>query len=164
MDEPILTDHQIKTLEPQPTIAVRVRGRMDELDLGAMFATHLPRLQAAAPGAGPAYGRYHEFGPTFADIEIGVPVAGDISPDLPDPKAGGDPIEHSELPGGLTAVVIHHGSYETLGAAYDMLHDWIHSQGHEDGPGPWESYIEVPDEVENEASLRTMLHWPLEEK
>jgi effector-binding domain-containing protein len=163
MVEPILTDHQIKTLEPQPTVAVRVRVPMDQLDLAAMFATHLPRLQEAVPATGPAYGRYHEFGPSHADIEIGIPV-GDISPDLPDPKDAGDPIEQSELPGGLTAVVIHHGSYETLGVAYDMLHDWIHSQGHEDGPGPWESYIEVPDEVEDVASLRTVLHWPLEEK
>ena len=163
MDEPILTDHEIMTLEAQPTLAVRVRGPMDELDLGAMFATHLPRLHAAAPGAGPAYARYHEFGPSHADIEIGVPI-GDISPDLPDPEGGLDPIEPSELPGGLTAVVIHHGSYETLGAAYDMFHDWIHAQGHEDGPGAWESYIEVPDDVEDVASLRTVLHWPLEEE
>lgn len=163
MVEPILTDHQIKILEPQPTVAVRIRVPIDDLDLAAMFATNLPRLQAAAPGAGPPYGRYHEFGSSQADIEIGVPV-GDISLDLPDPKDGGDPIQPSELPGGLTAVVIHHGSYETLGAAYDMLHDWIHSQGYDDGPGPWESYVEVPDEVAQVASLRTVLHWPLEVK
>ena len=29
------------------------------------------------------------------------------------------------------------------------------------GPGPWESYLDLPDQVEDEASLRTALHWPL---
>ena len=160
MAEPILTDHEIKTLEPQSTLAVRVRVPMDQLDLGALFATVLPRLQAVATDGGPPYGRYHEFGPTQADVEIGIPV-GDVSLDLPDQDVGEHPIEPSELPGGPTAVAIHHGSYETLGPAYDRLHDWIHSQGHDEGPGPWESYLDLPDEVEDEASLRTVLHWPL---
>jgi len=160
MADPILTDHEIKTLEPQSSLAVRVRVPMDQLDLGALFATHLPRLQALAADGGPPYGRYHEFGPTQADVEIGIPV-GDISPNLPDPGGGEHPIEPSELPGGPTAIAIHHGSYETLGPAYDRLHDWIHSQGHEEGPGPWESYLDLPDQVEDEASLRTVLHWPL---
>ena len=163
MADPILTDHEIKTLEPQSTLAVRVRVPMDQLDLGALFATLLPRLHAVAADGGPPYGRYHEFGPTQADVEIGIPV-GDVSPDLPDQEVGEHPIEPSELPGGPTAVAIHHGSYETLGPAYDLLHDWIHSQGHDEGPGPWESYLDLPDQVEDEASLRTVLHWPLLER
>jgi len=162
MADPILTDYEIKTLETQPSLAVRVRVPMDQLDLAALFAVHLPRLHAAAGDGGPPYGRYHEFGPTHADIEIGVPIER-VSPHPHDPESGADPIELSELPGGPTAVAIHHGSYETLGAAYDRLHDWIHSQGQEDGPGPWESYIDLPGEVEDMASLRTVLHWPLQE-
>ncbi|HYJ26011.1 MAG TPA: GyrI-like domain-containing protein [Acidimicrobiia bacterium] len=163
MADPILTDHEIKTMKPQSSLAVRVLVPMDQLDLGALFAAHLPRLHAVAADGGPPYGRYHEFGPTQADIEIGIPV-GDVSPDLRDLGDGEQPIEPSELPGGPTAVAIHHGSYETLGPAYDRLHDWIHSQGHEEGPGPWESYLDLPDQVEDEASLRTMLHWPLLER
>jgi effector-binding domain-containing protein len=163
MADPILTDHEIKTLKPQSSLAVRVRVPMDQLDLGALFATHLPRLQAVVADGGPPYGRYHEFGPTQADVEIGVPV-GDVSPDLLDQGVGEQPLEPSELPGGPTAVAIHHGSYETLGPAYDRLHDWIHSQGHDEGPGPWESYLDLPDQVEDEASLRTVLHWPLLER
>ena len=160
MADPVLTDHQITELEPQPTMAVRVRVPMEQLDLGALFATHLPRLHAVAGDGGSPYGRYHEFGPTQADVEIGIPI-GEGSPDLPHPGEGEHPIEPSKLPGGPTAVVIHHGSYETLGAAYDRLHDWIHSQGHEDGPGQWESYLDLPDHAKDEVSLRTVLHWPL---
>ena len=163
MADPILTDHEIKTLEPQSSVDVRVRVPMDQLDLGGLFAAHLPRLRAVAVDGGPPYGRYHEFGPTQADVEIGIPVD-QVSPDQPDQGVGEHPIEASELPGGPTAVAIHHGSYETLGPAYDRLHDWIHSQGHDEGPGPWESYLDLPDQVEDEASLRTVLHWPLLER
>ena len=37
MVEPILTDYQIKTLDPQPTVAVRIRVPIDDVDLAAMF-------------------------------------------------------------------------------------------------------------------------------
>jgi effector-binding domain-containing protein len=162
MADPVLIEHQITTLDAQPSVAVRIRGPMDQLDLGSLFATHLPRLHAVAAEGGPPYGRYHEFGPTHADVEIGIPVA-DASLGVPDPNQDEAPIETSSLPGGPTAVVVHLGSYETLGAAYDRFHDWIHAQGQEDGPGPWESYIDDPGEIDV-ANLRTALYWPLIEK
>jgi effector-binding domain-containing protein len=162
MADPILTDHQVKTLKDQTTFVVRVRVPMDQLDLAALFAVHLPRLQTVAGDGGHPYGRYHEFGPTHADVEIGIPL-GTVSHDLPQPKDGEEPIQLSELPGGPTAIVTHHGGYETLGAAYDRFQDWIQSQGYETGPGPWESYLDLPGQVGDVASLRTVLHWPLVE-
>jgi effector-binding domain-containing protein len=133
---------------------------MEDLDLAALFATHLPRLMAIAGESRPAYARYHEFGPSQADVEIGVPVVTevDVSQSRADDEAA---ISASELPGGRVAVVTHHGSYDTLGAAYGALHDWIHEQGLEDGPGPWESYLDDPATVEDVSALRTVLHWPL---
>lgn len=164
MDDPVLTDHAIITLEPQPTVAVRARLPMDQLDLGALFAAQLARIHAVVAGGGPPYGRYHEFGPTHADVEIGIPV-GASQPDLSGIEEGQDlPIATSQLPGGLAAFVIHHGSYDTLGVAYDRLHDWINAEGHEDGPGPWESYIDDPAEVADVGNLRTALYWPLADK
>lgn len=161
MDDPVLTDHAILTLEPQPTVAVRARLPMDQLDLGALFAAQLPRIHAVVSGGGPPYGRYHEFGPTHADVEIGIPIGGS-PPDLSAVEEGEDlPMEASELPGGLTAIVIHLGSYDTLGVAYDRFHDWIHAEGHDDGPGPWESYIDDPADVADIGDLRTALHWPV---
>jgi effector-binding domain-containing protein len=157
--EPILTDHNILELAPQSTVAVRVKIRMEDLDLAALFATHLPRLMAVAAESRPAYARYHEFGPDQADVEIGVPVVTET--EIPPPHSDEAPITASELPGGRVAVVTHHGSYDTLGAAYDALHDWIHAQDLEDGPGPWESYLDDPATVEDISTLRTVLHWPL---
>jgi effector-binding domain-containing protein len=157
--EPILTDHNVLELAPQSTIAVRVKAPMEDLDLAALFASHLPRLMAFAGESRPAYARYHEFGPSQADVEIGVPVVTEV--EIPPSQQEETAISASELPGGRVAVVTHHGSYDTLGAAYDALHDWIHEQGLEDGPGPWESYLDDPVTVEDMSALRTVLHWPL---
>ena len=52
------------------------------------------------------------------------------------------------------------GPYEDLGQAYDWLHEWIHGQGREEGPAPWESYASDPSSTSQE-DLRTELYWPL---
>ena len=56
---------------------------------------------------------------------------------------------------------MHRGSYDGLGATYEQLHDWIHEQGHNEGPAPWESYVDDPAEVDDPTQLRTEVVWPL---
>jgi len=48
-----------------------------------------------------------------------------------------------------------------LSQTYDRLHEWIHQQGREEGPGPWESYVDDPAVVRDHALLRTDVVWPL---
>ena len=55
----------------------------------------------------------------------------------------------------------HLGSYNTLSQTYDRLHEWIHEQGREEGPGPWESYVDDPAVVRDHSLLRTEVVWPL---
>ena len=66
-----------------------------------------------------------------------------------------------ELPGGPAAITVHLGSYDGLAQTYDRLRDWIHEQGRDEGPAPWESYVDDPTEVEDVSQLRTEVCWPL---
>jgi effector-binding domain-containing protein len=162
-----MKDPEIVQLEPQATVAVRVTQPMAELDLAAAFDRGMPLVASRIESGGgriggPPYGRYHRFGPDVVDVEIGFPVEAAPS-DLPtlDAVAEGEPGQ-SELPGGPVARAIHQGPYDGLSATYDALHEWIHAQpGYDDGPGPWESYVDDPSSAEDASQIRTEIVWPL---
>ena len=159
-------DAQFVDLSAQPTAAVRVRRPMSSVDVGALMGDAMARLadrlgQAGATPAGPPYARYHAWGGELADVEIGFPLTSTID-GLPALSASPEgQVGASELPAGRAARTVHRGPYPTLGDAYSSLHDWIHAQGHDEGDGPWESYIDNPAEVADVAQLRTELTWPV---
>lgn len=156
-------DAEIRKLTPQPAAAVRLQAPTSEL--AGLFDEHLPNIahrlgDMGVQPAGPPYARYHEYGPERVDVEIGIPVASPVPnvPALADAVPG--EMGAAELPGGDVAITVHRGSYDGLSATYDGLHDWIHGQGRDEGPAPWESYVDDPSEVDT-ADLRTEVCWPL---
>ena len=160
-----MIEAEIRELMPQPTASVRVTQPMGAMDLAALFDEHLPNIahrlaDMGVEPAGPPFGRYHQFGPDQVDVEIGIPVSAPVPNLASSGEAEPGELFASELPGGEAAIAVHRGSYDGLSKTYDALHDWIHGQGRDEGPGPWESYVDDPGEVEmNDA--RTEVIWPL---
>jgi effector-binding domain-containing protein len=160
-----MIEAEIRELTPQPTAAVRITRPMESMDLAALFDEHLPNIahrladMGIEPG-GPPYGRYHAFGPEQVDVEIGVPVTAPVSNLRSPDEAEPGELFASELPGGQAAITVHRGSYDGLSGVYDGLHDWIHEQGRDEGPGPWESYVDDPGEVPVD-EVKTEVIWPL---
>lgn len=159
-------DPRIVGLTPTPTVAVRVQQPFEQLDLGALFDLHLPNVadriaDLGGTPSGPSYGRYHEFGPERADVEMGIPVLAPVANLRPLVECEPGEVGNSELPAGRGAVTVHHGSYDGLKDAYDRLRAWIEAQGLRPGAGPWESYVNDPSEVSDPSGLRTEVIWPL---
>jgi len=161
------TEFEILELEPQPSAAVRVQLRPPNLDLGPVFDRWFPAIAGRIADVGgriggPAFGRYHAFGPDLIDVEVGFTLASGgerLEPlaSLPEGQIG-----RSELPGGFVARTVHRGPYDQLKPVYDALHDWIHAQpGFDDGPGPWEEYLDAPEPGSDMSKVRTAVVWPL---
>jgi effector-binding domain-containing protein len=157
---------RIEDLATQQTAALRVREPTTTVDVGRIFGEAMGPLgvrlgEVGATPAGPPFARFHDWGGDVAEIEIGIPLA--ARPDgladlagLPEGEVGA-----STLPGGETAVIVHRGPYPTLREAYMELLEWIRAQGRKEGSAPWESYVDDPATVQDVATLRTELLWPL---
>ncbi len=155
---------EIRDLVAQPTAAVRLRTSTEKLS--EVFDLHLPNIadrlaDMGVEPAGPPYARYHAYADDETDVEIGIPVRMPPPNVRPLAEAQEGEMAASELPAGPAALAVHVGPYQELRRTYDELHDWIHAQGRNEGPGPWESYVTDPTEVDDPADLRTEVFWPL---
>jgi AraC family transcriptional regulator len=163
-----MTVPEIRTLEPQPSAAVRLTRPMAGIDIGELVGQHLGALfgQLAPRGAqlaGAPYVRYHEWGDATAVVEIGFPVADALALGLPAlaEAADGEP-GLAQLPACRAVVAVHRGPYNELMTAWRRVDGWMTGRGLHSGGAPWESYIDNPDEVPP-AELRTEIIWPIAE-
>lgn len=147
---------QLITVAPATTAVVRDVVPMAEL------AGFYDRAFGLLPGAvaaqgvtvtGPAFGLYRGIpGPTV-DLETGFATDRPV-------RADGD-VRPGELPGGRVARLVHAGSFDGLGPAWERLGTWIGEQGLTAGEVFWEVYLTEPSPEMDPADLRTELNWPV---
>lgn len=154
---------EIRTIEPCPTVAVRVTRTF--ADLPAAFPEHLPRIatrvsELGGTLAGSPYARYHGIDGDSVDLEIGAPVAAPVEGLRPIEDAESGEVADSALPGGEVAVLTHTGPYSTVGSAWSRIDGWFEETGRQPaGPG-WEDYVDDPAKVPPDR-LRTEIVVPL---
>ncbi|MEA2827334.1 MAG: hypothetical protein QOG43_1773 [Actinomycetota bacterium] len=84
------------------------------------------------------------------NVEVGVEVEG--------PFASDGPVVSSALPAGETAMAVHRGSYDGLGAAHLAIRDWCAANGRNLAGPRWEIY---GDWHEDPAQLETEVYYLL---
>ena len=135
-----------------------VRAEVDEAALSlAMGRVHQAvrealEKQGVTATSGP-FARYHSYA-EMVDFEAGVMVEKPITAD-------GD-VKPNELPSGPAAIAVHAGPYDTLGATYAAMRQWL--DGNSDyvaNGGPWEIYLTDPSAEPDPSKWLTEIIFPL---
>jgi effector-binding domain-containing protein len=161
--DPQANDTQIQHRQPQPVLSVRATVPVAELAAvqgEALRALWSSLQQHGVRPTGPPYVRYHTFGETDTDMEVGIPVATGA--------VGQGRVAAGELPGGTLVSAWHLGAHDRLADAYARLQAWLKQHGHQPaGPG-WEVYhwIDLGQEPDpaswpDPSSWRTQLVQPI---
>jgi effector-binding domain-containing protein len=125
----------VEDREPQTVLSIRARVAVAELaqaqgeGLGELWRSMQARGLAAV---GPPFVRYHAFGETETDVEVGVPVGEEAT--------GEGRIGAGVLPGGAAIATWHLGAHDRLGDAYQRLEAWLEANGREAAGPAWEVY------------------------
>jgi effector-binding domain-containing protein len=125
----------VEEREAEPTASVR--GTVAVAGLTEAQGVYLRALwsfleERGLGPAGPPFVRYHTFGESETDFEVGVPIA--------EQAAGAGRVESGELPDGTAASTWHFGAHDRLGEAYARLGAWIQDNGRVPAGAAWEVY------------------------
>jgi effector-binding domain-containing protein len=158
-------DVEIQQLDPQPVLSIRATVQIAELAeaMGDRLAALSGYLQqSGARPAGSPFVRYHTFGESETDMEVGIPVV--------EPVAGEGRIAAGALPGGPATTTWHLGPHDRLGDAYARLEAGRTAHGREPAGAPWEVYHWInpgqdrgPASSPDPSSWRTQLIQPIKE-
>jgi effector-binding domain-containing protein len=121
--------------ESQPVLSIRTNVAVAELGQaqgeGLSELWHSMQARGLAP-VGPPFVRYHAFGETETDLEVGVPVREEAT--------GEGRVEAGSLPGGAAISTWHLGAHDSLAEAYARLKTWLGERDREAAGPAWEVY------------------------
>jgi effector-binding domain-containing protein len=141
---------EILQLEAQSVLSIRTTVQIAKLGeaMGGLIPALLGYMQqSGARPCGPVFVRYHTFGETATDLELGIPVVERV--------AGEGRIVAGELAGGPAVSTWHMGPHDKLGEAYARINTFISEQGHEpDGPAR-EVYYWIDPSRNSDVSIET---------
>lgn len=146
---------ETRSLEEATTAATFTTARVEDLQSWIPKALEKVAMHLGRLGMGPfgmPYVRYHPVGDGKFEVEAGFPASGIIPP--------GDDVRPSSLPGGLVAVLIYLGPYETMEPAYEALFQWLAAEGKTPNGDMWEVYFTDPDQEPNPENWRTEIFQP----
>jgi effector-binding domain-containing protein len=140
----------VEARRPQPVVSIR-----RNVEVGRLTDAQGERLRElrsfihrhGVDAAGPPFVRYHTFGGTETDLEVGIPVA--------EAEPGGGRITPGELPGGPVITTWHFGSHDRLTEAYGRLEAWLAEHDRKAKGAAWEVYWWIDPTQEPDASA-----WP----
>jgi effector-binding domain-containing protein len=138
--------------------AAVIRLTIPKNEIGRVMGPAMMEVMAAVSAqglasAGPMFSHHFRIDPAVWDFEVGVPVAGAVSP------VGR--VKPGELPARRVVRAVYQGTYEGLGPAWGELIDWITAEGLEPAQDFWECYLAGPENNPDPAGFRTELNRPL---
>jgi effector-binding domain-containing protein len=148
----------VEEREPQPVLSIR--STVAVAGLAQAQGERLSELWRSMQGRGvaplgPPFVRYHTFGETETDVELGFPVSAGV--------AGAGRIEAGQLPGGAAIVTWHLGAHDSLGDAYRRLEQWLDANAREAAGSAWEVYWWIdPDRAPDPSSWPAPTEWRTE--
>jgi effector-binding domain-containing protein len=147
-------DLRIVELPEQPTAVVREQIAMSALP--DFFARAFAALSATMEAqrvhpTGPPFALYHGMPTDTVDVEAGFPVSATV--------AAVNGVRAGILPACRAVQAMHVGSYDTLGATYQAVKQWMHDKKLKASHDMWEYYLS--DQSSDPATWRTLVVWPV---
>jgi effector-binding domain-containing protein len=139
----------------QPVLSIRTHAAVQNLTqvLGQSYGAIAQYLgQMGQQPAGAPFVAYYNMDMQNLDLEIGFPVAGQVS--------GQGEIQVSEIPGGKLLTCLHIGPYDKSTAAYEAMQQWLDANACEATGVAYEFYLNDPMVTAPDA-LQTQIIFPL---
>jgi effector-binding domain-containing protein len=141
-----MAEYQVMVKKVPDVGGLGVREKVDgPARIGELVAdgfAGLAKVGAMVNGAPVAVYHDPEFSAECIDVEMVFPVPPWVKGPLTTP--GGRTLEPRTVPGGEVAIIVHVGSYRTIGESYQILTDWMGEYGYRTSGPSRELYLSLP--------------------